>query len=199
MEEILSTAAVPAIIALALVYNLLVITHSWRINLLLLVILYLGVFILTAQSWPLELAVVKLIAGWMASAVIGIASIEQSSQDETLDRAWPSSRVFRILASALVLVTAVSITGSLNVWIPGLSHPQAAGGLILSGMGLLQVGLTARPLRAVIGLLTVLAGFEIIYAAVEASALLAGLLAVINLGLALIGVYLITAPQMEQI
>lgn len=40
------------------------------------------------------------------------------------------------------------------------------------------------------GLLTTISGFELMYAAVENSVLVAGLLAVVTLGLALVGAYL---------
>jgi len=66
-------------------------------------------------------------------------------------------------------------------------------------MGLLQLGLTALPLRITIGLLTVLSGFEILYAVVETSTLVSGLLAGVSLGLALVGAYLLTIPTMEEI
>ena len=45
--------------------------------------------------------------------------------------------------------------------------------------------------------MTVLAGFELLYATVEGSVLVAGLLAVINLGLALVGSYLMIASNAE--
>jgi hypothetical protein len=51
----------------------------------------------------------------------------------------------------------------------------------------------------VLGLLTVLSGFEILYAAVETATLVAGLLAAINLGLALVGAYLLAAPSLEDV
>ena len=69
--------------------------------------------------------------------------------------------------------------------------------LLLAGMGLLQMGMTSQPLRMVIGLLTFLAGSEIIYSALENSVLVAGLLAAIDLSLALIGAYLMAAPSMK--
>ena len=50
----------------------------------------------------------------------------------------------------------------------------------------------------ILALLTVLSGFEVIYAGVESSTLVAGLLAGINLGLALVGSYLLVAPTMEE-
>jgi hypothetical protein len=46
-------------------------------------------------------------------------------------------------------------------------------------------------------LLTAFSGFEIIYAVIETSLLVTGLLAVVNLGLALVGAYLLIAPTME--
>jgi hypothetical protein len=49
-----------------------------------------------------------------------------------------------------------------------------------------------------LGLLTVLSGFEILYSAVEVSALVTGLLAGVNLGLALVGAYLLLAPTLEE-
>ena len=61
------------------------------------------------------------------------------------------------------------------------------------------MGLTALPLRIVLGLLTVFSGFEILYAVVETSTLVSGLLAGVSLGLALVGAYLMTVPTLEDI
>jgi len=72
------------------------------------------------------------------------------------------------------------------------------GSLLLIGMGLLHLGVSARILRVAIGLMTVLAGFEIIYSTVEGSILVAALLAVINLGLALVGSYLLIASTTRE-
>ena len=67
------------------------------------------------------------------------------------------------------------------------------GAMLLIGMGLLHLGVTTRPLRVLLGLLTTLSGFELLYAAVENSVLVAGLLALVTLGLALVGAYLLDA------
>jgi hypothetical protein len=63
---------------------------------------------------------------------------------------------------------------------------------------MLHLGLTTSPLRVILGLLTVLGGFEVIYAALEGSILVAGLLAAITLGLAMIGAYLISVSSLEE-
>jgi hypothetical protein len=57
--------------------------------------------------------------------------------------------------------------------------------------------MTTRPVKVIIGLLTVLAGFEVFYASVENSVLVAGLLAMVTIGLAAVGAYLISLPLLE--
>jgi hypothetical protein len=64
-------------------------------------------------------------------------------------------------------------------------------------MGVLHLGFTTQPLQTIFGLLTFLAGFETLYATIESSVLVAGFLAVINLGISLVGAYLILAPTLE--
>jgi len=67
----------------------------------------------------------------------------------------------------------------------------------LISLGLLHLGLTTDVLRVILALLTVLSGFEILYAAVEGSILVAGLLSIVNLGLGLVGAYLLLAQAEE--
>lgn len=55
------------------------------------------------------------------------------------------------------------------------------------GMGILQMGFSQIPSRVMLGLFSLLIGFEIIYAPLEGSALLAAILAGITLTLGLIG------------
>ena len=70
---------------------------------------------------------------------------------------------------------------------------------MLLGMALMQLGTSSDPYLNIISLLSLLAGFELIHAALELSTLLTGLLVLVNLGLALVGVYFITrANDKEQ-
>ena len=66
------------------------------------------------------------------------------------------------------------------------------------GLGLLQLGITAQPMRVIIALLTFLSGFEILYSFVEKSTLVAALLVLINIGLSLVGVYLLKPVNRER-
>lgn len=157
----------------------------WRWLIVALALQYLAVFILINQVWPLSLAAVKLITGWMAGAVLGA-----SYQGIPAERGGLSfaGRLFRVLGGFLVIAVIFSVTQNAQKWLP-ISPAPLAGGLILIGMGLFQLGLSSQPLPIIIALLTALSGFEVIYAAVVSSVLVAGLLAIVTLGLALTGAY----------
>jgi hypothetical protein len=192
--EILALVAVALVLLTSLI---LLLSLDWRWSILALAGQYLGVFLLTWLSWPLEMAVVKLVAGWMAGAVLGTTRIEDKFEAEHGQN--PHNRLFRFLASSLVILVVFSISPQVSVWVPDVALAQVWGAMLLIGMGLLHLGLTTRPFRVVLALLTVLSGFEIIYAAVESSTLVAGLLAGINLGLALVGAYVLISPTLEEV
>jgi hypothetical protein len=175
----------------------LLLSRDWRWSLGFLAAQYLGMFWLVSLHWPFGLASVKLVTGWMASATLGVTRLSMSEREASDESAWPQGRLFRLFAAAIVVILVIAATPQVETMIPGISRPVIAGGLLLAGMGLLHLGITAEILRIILGLLTVLAGFEILYATVETSILLAGLLAIVNLGLALAGAYLMTSAPLE--
>jgi hypothetical protein len=213
----LDNFAIPAVILIVITSLILLLNLDWRVSLSALAVQYIGVFVLVALDWPVEMAVSKLIAGWIAGAVLGMAlisfpkleieephdggSVPQGTPLQTIAApsvVYPSGGIFRLMAAILVGLTVFSIAPQASEWIRGIQLAQAWGSFILIGMGLLQLGFTAHPFRTILGLLTALAGFEILYAVVERSTLVAGLLAAVNLGLALVGAYLLVAPFMEE-
>jgi hypothetical protein len=101
------------------------------------------------------------------------------------------------MAAAIIALAVTSLVFSSESWLLMISTPIRWGSFILIGIGLLQLSLSSNPLRVIIGLLTALSGFEILYAVIESSILVMGLLAGVNLGLALVGAYLLIAPTME--
>lgn len=192
------TFALPAVIVVYLAASVLLISSDWRLSISALAIQYAGIVILVGLSWPLEKAVVKLVAGWMAGAVLGLALISLPGRDRTEPHLPLSSVLFRLLGAAMVGFVAYSWGPIISTWMPEVAPEQAYGGVVLLTLGLFHLGLTSQPLRVVLGLLTVLGGFEILYAAVESSALVTGLLASVSLGLALVGAYLLIIPTQEE-
>jgi len=174
----------------------ILIFREWRWAVAALAVQYIGVVILVGQHWPVEMALTKMVVGWMSGTALGITMLGQKIPEA--ERSWPSSTVFRLLAAAMVLMIVYSVAPKLAGWLPGVPILHAIGGLTLIGMGMLQLGMTARPFRVVIGLLTFLSGFEILYASVEFSVLVAGLLSGVSLGLALLGSYLISLSSTEE-
>ena len=71
----LSAYAIPAVVLVVITSVILLISQDWRMSISALAVQYVGVFVLVALDWPLEMAVSKLIAGWIAGAVLGMAAI----------------------------------------------------------------------------------------------------------------------------
>jgi len=195
MIEILS---VPVVILVFLTSTILLISWERRVSLFSLAVQYFGVFILVSISWPVETAAVKLVAGIMSSAVLGLALYNLPKEMTKQNRLVASEFIFRVIVAILAGLFAITSGSKLVEWFGEISIEQAYGALILITLGLIQLGLTTRPLRVVIGLLTLLSGFGILHAAVEYSILITGLLAVITLGLSIVGAYMLTAPTLEE-
>lgn len=172
----------------------LLIVRDWRWSIILLAVQYFGMFILILQHWPLGMASVKLVAGWMSAAILGMT---RSGLPDALDNdgIWPRGRLFRIFMAGMVVMIVAAVTPGVDTVMADAGYAVTAASLLLIGIGLLNLGVTSYILSVVIGLMTVLSGFEILYSAVEGSVLVAGLLAVINLGLALVGAYLLIAEN----
>jgi len=186
-----------AVILVGLTSILILIIRDWRLCVAALAVQYIGTFFLVYTSWPVEMAVAKMVAGWMAGAILGMAmstSIDTWHESEKSQKFGP---IFRILAALIIALTITSIVLQSDTWLSMIDIHIRWGSFVLIGFGLLQLSLTTHPLRITIGLLTALSGFEIIYAAIETSILVTGLLAGITLGLALVGAYMLVAPTME--
>ena len=177
----------------------LLLARDWRWSIILLAIQYFGMFILTLQHWPLGMASVKVVAGWMSAAILGMTRSGLPSQEFDETGIWPRGRLFRLFAAGVILLIVVAATATVDTIMADAGFAVTGGALLLIGLGLLHLGITSHILMVVIGLMTVLSGFEILYAAVEGSVLVAALLATINLGLALVGSYLLIAENAQEV
>lgn len=171
--------------------------RRWMLGLL--ALQYVGVFLLVSFSWPLEIAVVKLVAGWMSAAILFLARKPRAltEREERLTASVPGT-FFMGFAALLIGLSMYSFTPVALRWFLGASPPQALGGVWLLGLGTLHLSFSRQAIRTLIGLLTMISGFEILYATLEASILMTGLLAFLNIGLAFVGAYLEMAPSLEE-
>ncbi len=166
---------------------ILQISWNWRWSLIALAIQYLAVFWLISSVWNIGLAAVKLIVGLTAVALLGV--LFPDTHHDIDEFRVGSPRAFQLVSAGLVISLAIVLSVSLGDWFPPVI-PLRLGGLILIAMGLIQVGITTQPIRIILGLLTILSGFEVIYAAMVNSVLVTGLLAMVTVGMAMVGAYL---------
>jgi len=183
MSTIAGVILTMAVIAAGLI---MVLGNQWRWAIAGLAIQYLVVFLLISQIWPIGLAAIKLVTGWITCVLLWMSG----SPNEYIDNQHSSlsAQIFRGLSSVLILVIVFSATPIVNIWIP-TTYYYLLIGLILMGLGLIQFGISDRSPQVIIGLLMLLSGFEVIYSTLEGSALLAAILALIHMALGLIGSY----------
>jgi hypothetical protein len=182
---------------LAVIGILLVVASNWKLSLALLALLYVGETLLISESWPVSIAVVKLISGWMAVGMLGLSYWTGIGEASAPESPGMPGFVFRGLTAVLVGVSVISFYGEAREWFLGASPSQIYGGLFLFGLGMVQLGLSWQLPRIILGLLTVMAGFEILYATVEGSLLMTILLGSFNLGIAFVGSYLLSVSGEE--
>jgi hypothetical protein len=172
----------------------LVISQNWRLSMIALAIQYLAVFWLVAFIWSINMAMAKLVTGWMVIAIIAASQPTKDYRDRRF--VGLSGILIKLLSTVMVGLLVFSMAPGLSKVIP-TGMALIWGGLILVGMGLIQLGFSTQISRLFLGLFTLLSGFEILYAAVEHSVLVEGLLVIINLALALICSYLLAVPTLE--
>jgi hypothetical protein len=194
LSQLLMWVAVGIICACA---TALLLARDWRWNLGFLAALYVGAGILASLHWPPGMAAALLVTGWMSEAALGMTLTSLPSPSGPVEEAWPQGRAFRAFMAGMILVLAIGITPRVRTLMAGMESPVVAGAVVLIGMGFLQLGTSTQLIRIIFGLLTVLAGFQVFYAAVEGSILVAGLLSVVVLGLGLVGAYLLNAGVPE--
>ncbi len=188
--DIISWTAVGLILATA---TTILINRDWRMSLGALAVQYLAAFWLVTRHLPFAMGSAKLIAGWMVVAALGMTRLGLPNFEHEEDTFWPRGQWFTAILMGIVALITAGSTLRIEAAIPGLGLPVIAGGILLIGSGVVHLGVTSDVLRVTLGLLTMLAGFEILYAAVESSILVTGFLAIINLGLGIVGSYLLIA------
>jgi len=190
-------AFIPSVLIL-LTMSVNLIIHRWRINLILLALQYLAVFILASLTAPLSLAIIKLIIGIVVSATLFITCLEKKAFED--EKVPLIKYIYRGLASLFVLTFSIAILNGFQAMLPiQIPEPILLGSIALIALGLLQLGMTNAPLQVLIGILSFLSGFELLYISLERSVMLEGLLAGVNLALALTGAYLLLKDEAEEV
>lgn len=182
----LQNISVIAVLILVVATTILLVFNSWRWISIAWVFQVFCVFWLTSLSWSVPESAVKLVGGWIAIAIVSSTHpVEIFEKDTSLLR---DSFGFRFILAGMGWLLSFSIASEIQSIIPGRIE-IIWGGLLLIISGILQVGLSANYLRSIIGIIMFISGFEILYASIENSVLVSGLLTFLTIGLSCLTLY----------
>lgn len=189
---------------------IIVIAWDWRLALAGLTLQYFAATVLFLDVLDPQLSIVKLFTGWFICIMLYFTARqvnwgrlpEDVAPDEAIQ--WrrqqqirfgpyllPSNTPFRLLLALLVVLAVFTLSQPQGLQLPAVTAPVNMAVLALCGMGLVGLGLTTEPLKAGMGLLTFMTGFELFYSSLEQSAGMLVFLAAANLILALAISYLV--------
>ncbi len=154
---------------------------------------YLASFLLIVQSASPSLAITKLVTGLMAA---GVVYVSRSDIPPEQGKTSLASRIFKVTALVLIWLVTFIISDNLKSVFP-LNYETIAGALICISGGLIVLGTSRNAIRVTLGILVIYSGFDILYTPLENSILINGLLSLITMLIALVGVYISTRHESE--
>ena len=123
--------------------GLILVLTDWRWRMLVLAVIQLIGFIFILQIWPIALASVKLISGWMGVALM--SATMASSRNENF-QTLTSARVFKLMLAAFSWIVIAASIESLNSWLP-ISYTNLFVGLVFFFCGIFYFSLVLKLMR----------------------------------------------------
>jgi len=196
----------PAIVGLIVTASLIVIISDWRFSLAALLGQYVLVGLLLTRLIQPQVAVIKVLIGALVCVVLYLTArlVSESSEappserEDTEDGRLPLHAIrgktslpnlaFRLLAALFVGLAVYSL--SKRYPLPEVPPDIGLACYWLASLGLLALMLTEEPLKAGMGLLTLVTGFELFFSVLERSLSVVGFLGIANFLIALAIAYL---------
>lgn len=208
-------AGTPAIIGLCLAALIIFLTSDWRLSLAALLIQYILVGLALTRFIQPEVAVVKILVGVIVVPILflGTRYMPGADKEQEADEggvhflgltvgwdAGPLGLPLRLLAVLLVVLALVRLFGQVQLPLTsrGLPIDLAFAATWMGSMGIIGLVLSGGPMRVATALLTILAGFDLVYATLEPSLALVGFYGALTLLAALAFSYLIVAQTLGQ-
>lgn len=200
-------AGVPAMVGLILTALIIFLTADWRLSLTALLVQYILAGLALTRFIQAEVAVVKILAGVLAVFILYLTARRvQEGKVPPPDTAagarflgmnivWqagPLGLPLRLLAVVLVVLGLVRLFADYRPTLVPADFAFVA--CWLGGMGVIGLILSSDPLRTAAAVLTILIGFDLVYAGLEPSLAIAGFFGAFTLMAALAFAYL-TAVQ----
>jgi hypothetical protein len=180
IESILMAATI-------VVSGVIMVVNDWKWRMACLSFFQLIAFLLVVQIWPVALAAVKLIAGWIGISIIS-AAMARTEQDAEAPQNI-SFTLYKLAMASITWIAILVLVPRLNTWLP-ISFPNLFSGMVFFLCGFLFLSIHEEMIETIIGLYILLAGFDIVYSSLEGSALVTGVYAVILISISILGGYL---------
>jgi hypothetical protein len=173
----------------------LILAPPRRVALLLLLVVFAGVAAVIGLGQQTRIGLGLLATGAVACAILGIGFHRTGRPRRSeMGGAAPGGRGFRAATMLLVATAAWGLAIPYTSTLDSLPASRLTAAVMVLAMGLLQLGLSQEQGAAAIGLLTALAGFELMYVGLEPSLALRAVLAGIILGIAVVSSVLLEEP-----
>jgi len=196
----------PAIAGLVITASLIVVISDWRLLLAALLGQYVLVGLLLTRLIQPQVALTKALIGALVCVVLYLTArpVSAGKEEPTLEQELSedggrllsaieggvslSDFTFRLLAAIFVGLAVYYL--SIRYPLPEVPSDIGFACYWLASLGLLVLMLTKQPLKAGMGLLTLIAGFELFYSVLERSLSVVGFLGIANFLIALAIAYL---------
>jgi hypothetical protein len=188
-----------AAILVATTGSLLALVQSQRARAGILAMQYAGAAGLAWEWADGRTVLARLAAGLAACAIVwvGVADRPQGGEPHRISRLV--RHPLHGVAVGVVLIAAVGLGSGGGTGMPGIGGVAAAGATVLMALGLLQMGTGEDAFRMATGILTLLAGFELIYGRIEPSLAVVALLGAVHIGVALVCAYMMRLRGMPNV
>jgi len=166
--------------------GLAVAVENWRWRIAALLIIQLFCFILIVQIWPIALASVKLVSGWIAATILGSSMIAKNHMKEK--SGFISGKIFKLSVLTFGWIIILAVIQRLNEWLP-IEFTYLFIGCMVLLTGIIVSSIHRSLFDVITGLVIFLSGFDVIYSSLEGSALVTGIYGLIMILISLLGLY----------
>jgi hypothetical protein len=208
LAQVSFLAAMPAVVGVLATAGVLVISRNWRLNLAALAVQYFLVVLLLTRLIRLEVAAVKGLTGWLICTVFYLTERQMNVAESTAEgqdvgeesglRRWMMSARSAFYLLVVLLMAVVAYAFAARISLPEVPTDITLASYLLTGLGILMLGVSDDALRVGLGLLTFISGFDLFYVALEPSLVVAGLLSLISFLISLAMTYLRAAQVTAQ-
>lgn len=187
---------------------ILIVVQDWRVSIMALAVQSVLLGLLFTQVMAPVLAGVQIVLGLLACLVLAltarhvgwgrrearpIARPSGPGRYYSVQRWLPTGLPFRLVAALMCVAAAYTLSRRPGYQLPEVVDFINLASYMLMTLGLLALGLTEEPLKAGLGLLTFLSGFELFYFALEQALVLIGFFGAATLLIALATAHLTVA------